>query len=289
MPATLRYAVHAYAWTSSWSNDDLDILEHARSFGLDAVEIPLMEPDLVDAAAIRERAEAVGIGLCTSVVMPEHADPTGDDEPVREEAVAFLRRCSELTAAMGAEVLGGVTYAAHGRMLSERPTRVHMERSAEVLRQAARDAAALGVTLGIEPCNRYEVFLVNTAAQAVELAEMVGEDNVGIHLDAYHMNIEEEDFETPVRLAGDRLVHFHLSESHRGVPGRGVVDWAAVMRGLHAIGYDGLVGLESFEEMSPAMRSATCIWRDLAPGSDELVREGLAFLEQVRRETAAGS
>ena len=274
MPAHPRYAVHAYAWTSSWSNDRLDILDHAKSFGLDAVEIPLMEIELVDPAAIRERAEAVGIGVCTSVAMPLDADPTGDEESSRESAVAFLRRCSELTAAMGADLLGGVTYAAHGRMLDERPTRVHMERSAEVLRQAARDAAELGVTIAIEPCNRYEVFLVNTAAQAVELADMIDEDNVGIHLDTYHMNIEEQDFETPVELVGDRLVHFHLSESHRGVPGRGVVDWAAVMRALNAIDYHGLVGLEAFQDMSPAMRAATRSWRDLAPSSDELVREG---------------
>ena len=289
MPANLRYAVHAYAWTSSWSNDQLDILDRAKGFGLDAVEIPLMEIDLVDPDAIRERAEAVGIGLCTSVAMPMDADPTGETESSREAAVAFLRRCSELTAAMGADMLGGVTYSAHGRMLDERPTRVHMERSAEVLRAAARDAAALGVTLAIEPCNRYEVFLVNTAAQAAELADLIGEDNVGIHLDTYHMNIEEEDFETPVQLVGDRLVHFHLSESHRGVPGRGVVDWAAVMRALNSIEYEGLVGLEAFEDMSPAMRAATSSWRDLAPSSDELVREGLAYLQGVQRETAVAA
>ena len=286
MSAHLRYAVHAYAWTSSWSNDDLAVLDHAKGFGLDAVEIPLMEPDLVDPTAIRERAERAGIGVCTSVALPVDADPTSDDEGVREAALAFLNRCSDLAAGMGAPLMTGVTYAGHGRMLEERPTRVHMERSAEVLRAAARHAAELGVTLGIEPCNRYEVFLVNTADQAIELAEMIGEDNVGIHLDAYHMNIEEEGFEAPVRRVGDRLRHFHLSESHRGIPGRGVVDWEAVMRGLNGISYDGLVGLESFAEMSPAMRAATCIWRDLAPSSDELVGEGLAYLKGVQEATA---
>jgi D-psicose/D-tagatose/L-ribulose 3-epimerase len=283
----LRYAVHAYAWTSSWSNEHLDILDHAKELGLDAVEIPLMEPELVDPQAIRDRADAIGIRLCTSVALPEDADPTSDDERSREAAVAFLGRCCELTASMGADLLGGVTYAAHGRRLDGRPTRVHMERSAEVLRTAARHATTLGVTLAVEPCNRYEVFLVNTAAQAVELVELIGEDNVGIHLDTYHMNIEEEDFEQPVRLAGDRLVHFHLSESHRGVPGRGVVDWSAVMRGLEAIDYDGLVGLESFVEISPAMRSATCIWRDVASSSDEIVAGGLAFLKAAQRDAAA--
>jgi D-psicose/D-tagatose/L-ribulose 3-epimerase len=153
----------------------------------------------------------------------------------------------------------------------------------------ARHAASRGVWLGIEPVNRYETFLVNTAAQAMELAELVGEDNVGVHLDSYHMNIEEEEFGEPVRRVADRLVHFHLSESHRGTPGTGTVDWRAIVNALDDIGYGGYVGLESFAEVSPAMRSATCIWRDLAPDSDTLVRDGLAFLKGLSRRRRAGS
>lgn len=286
MAADPRYAIHAYAWTSSWSNEDLQILDHAAELGLDAVEIPLMELDAVDPMALRERAATAGVGLCTSVGLAENADPTSDDERVREAAVDFLERCVDVTADMGATLFTGVTYAALGRRLDGRPSRVHLERAAEALRAAARHAARHGVTVGIEPVNRYETFLVNTAAQAVELADLVAEDNVGIHLDAYHMNIEEDEFEAPVRLVGERLVHFHLSESHRGIPGRGVVDWEAIMRGLHAIGHEGLVGLESFAEMSPSMRNATCVWRDLAPSSDALVVEGLEYLRGVARVTA---
>ena len=117
--------------------------------------------------------------------------------------------------------------------------------------------------------------------QALELMELVGEPNVGVHLDAYHMNIEEDDFRGPVERAAPSLVHFHLSESHRGIPGRGTVDWEAIMGALKSAGYDGYVGLESFVEVSNAMRGATCSWRDLAPSSDELVREGLAYLKSL--------
>jgi D-psicose/D-tagatose/L-ribulose 3-epimerase len=275
----MRYAVHAYAWTSSWSNDDLDLIDHAASFGLDAFEIPLMELDAVDPQAIRERADAVGVELITSVVCPEDADPSSEDERVREAGLDFLNRCIDATADMGATVFGGVTYSALGRRLDRRPERADMERAADVLRRAARHAAERGVTVGIEPVNRYESFLVNTAAQGRELMELVGEPNVGVHLDAYHMNIEEDDFRSPVELVAGDLVHFHLSESHRGIPGRGTVDWEAIMGALVDTGYEGYVGLESFAEVSDAMRGATCVWRDLAPSSDELVREGLAYLK----------
>jgi D-psicose/D-tagatose/L-ribulose 3-epimerase len=285
----MRYAVHAYAWTSSWSNADLDLIDHAASLGLDAIEIPLMELDAVDPGAIRGRVERVGIDVLTSVVCPEDADPSSEDERVRDAGRDFLTRCVDATADMGATVFTGVTYSALGRRLDRRPERADMERTAEVLRAAARHAAARGVRVGIEPVNRYESFLVNTAAQARELMEMVGEPNVGVHLDAYHMNIEEDDFRSPVELVAGDLVHFHLSESHRGIPGRGTVDWEAIMGALGDAGYSGYVGLESFAEMSDAMRGATCIWRDLAPSSDVLVREGLAYLKGLQSDGAGRS
>ena len=286
MSEQISYAVHAYAWTSSWSNEDLPILERAAALGLDAVEIPLMELDAVDPAAIRERADAAGLGVLTSVVCADDTDPSSEDDRVREAALDFLNRCVDATAAMGATVFTGVTYSALGRRLDRRPARADTERAAEVLREAARHAARRGVTIGIEPVNRYESFLVNTAAQALELMELVGEPNVGVHLDAYHMNIEEDDFRAPVELVAKHLVHFHLSESHRGIPGRGTVDWEAIMGALGDAGYTGCVGLESFAEASDAMRGATCIWRDLAPSSDELVREGLAYLKGLDRSAA---
>jgi D-psicose/D-tagatose/L-ribulose 3-epimerase len=276
---SISYAVHAYAWTSSWSNDDLPIIDHAAELGLDAVEIPLMELDAIDPKAIRARAEDAGVELLTSVACAEDTDPSSEDARVREAARDFLERCVDATAAMGASVFTGVTYSALGRRLTRRPDVADMRRAAEVLRHVAAHAGQRGVTLGIEPVNRYESFLVNTAAQALELKELIGEPNVGIHLDAYHMNIEEDDFRTPVELVAPYLVHFHLSESHRGVPGRGTVDWEAIMGALGDAGYSGYAGLESFAEVSNAMRGATCIWRELAPSSDTLVREGLAYLK----------
>ncbi|HUZ85522.1 MAG TPA: sugar phosphate isomerase/epimerase family protein [Candidatus Baltobacterales bacterium] len=278
-----RYAVHAYAWTTSWSNDHLDLINHVASLGLDLIEIPLMEPAKVDPTAIRARLDVCGIGVVTSVALAEDADPSSDDERIRGNARDFLHRCVDLSAEMGASVLTGVVYSAIGRRLARRPDLSDMRRSAEVLKDVAKYAAERGLTLGIEPINRYETFLVNTAAQALTIVDMIDEPNVGVHLDAYHMNIEEEDFYEATRAVAGRLVHFHLSESHRGVPGRGTVDWEGIYRALGEAGYAGVVGLESFESMSEAMRAATCIWRQLAPSSDVLVTEGLAFLKELER------
>lgn len=280
----LRYAVHAYAWTNSWSNETLPLLDHAKSLGFDLVEIPLMEIDLVDAAAIRARAEAAGIGLCTSTACAEATDPTSGDPAVRAAALDYLKRCVSATAAMGADCFTGVTYSAIGRRIPGRPTEQHWDWAVSVLKPAARHARDLGVTLGIEAINRYETFLINTGAQARELVARVDEPNVRVHLDAYHMNIEEENFFDPTLAAAPLLCHFHLSESHRGTPGTGTVDWEAIYRALAQADYQGLVGLESFESVSPAMAAATCMWRSVAESSDQLLRDGLAHLKDLERK-----
>jgi D-psicose/D-tagatose/L-ribulose 3-epimerase len=275
----ITYAVHAYAWTSSWSNDDLRLVDHVKELGFDAIEIPLMELDKVDPTAIRERTEAAGLDVLTSVAVDERTDPTAESADVRRAAREFLERCVEATAAMGATLFTGVTYSAIGRRIERRPDDTDFERAAEVLADVARLAGDHGVTVGIEPVNRYETFLVNTAEQGRRLKRMVGEPNVGVHLDAYHMNIEEDEFEAPVRATLPELVHFHLSESHRGIPGRGTVDWDAIVGALVEGGYSGYVGLEAFIDISDAMREATCVWRDMAPTSDVLVGEGLRYLK----------
>jgi D-psicose/D-tagatose/L-ribulose 3-epimerase len=277
----LQYAVHAYAWTNSWNNDTLDIIDRARGLGFDLVEVPLMEIEKVDAAAIKSRAEAAGMGLCTSTACSEATDPTAADPAVRAAGLNYLKQCIQATADMGGTVFTGVTYSAIGRKITGRPGEEYWDRAAEVLRDAARFAADLGVTVGIEAINRYETFLVNTAEQALSLRERIGEPNVKVHLDAYHMNIEEMDFYSPTMGAASQLCHFHLSESHRGTPGTGTVDWDGIYRALGESGYQGIVGLESFESVSPAMAAATCMWRSLAESSDQLLSDGLKYLKSL--------
>ncbi len=282
--STLRYAVHAYAWTTSWSNETLNLIDHAKELGFDLIEIPLMEIEKVDVRRIRERLQQAGLAVCTSTACSESQDLTGEDEAARKEGVRYLIECVKRTAAIGGRTFSGVIYSAIGRRIDGMPDNLYWERAAVGLRQVARAAHNEGVTIGIEPINRYETFLVNTCDQALHLREMIGEPNVAIHLDAYHMNIEETDFYHPTLQAAPHLCHYHLSESHRGVPGTGTVDWESIYRALGESRYHGVVGLESFSEVSQAMRAATCIWRELAPSSDYLLTEGLKYLKGLEKK-----
>jgi D-psicose/D-tagatose/L-ribulose 3-epimerase len=280
----LSYAVHAYAWTTSWSNATLDLIDHTKNLGFDLIEIPLMELDLVDPRAIRQRLVEVGLRAVTSTAISESTDITSEDEHVRRNGIDYLKGCVKATADIGAESFSGVIYSAIGRKIDGIPGPAYWERSAEALREVASIAADMGVTLGVEPINRYETFLINTCEQGLQLIDMIDAPNVKLHLDAYHMNIEEDDFYAPTMKAAGKLCHFHLSESHRGTPGTGTVDWRSIYQALADQNYSGVVGLESFNNVSDAMRAATCVWRLMAPSSDHLLRNGLDYLKNLEHE-----
>lgn len=278
----MKLGIHAYAWCSQWSNDTLHLIDQVASLGLDFIEIPLMCLDTFDAAAVRERLQTVGIGAVTSTVLLEGKDITSDDPAVRASGVDYLTACVEATHAIGATSFSGVIFAQHARTLSRRPEARHWQYSADSLRKVARRARELGVTIGIEPVNRYETFLINTCEQALELKAMIGADNVRIHLDTYHMNIEEKSFYAATRRAGKDLVHYHLCENDRGIPGTGLVDWDGIFRGLAEIGYTGNAALESFVDCTDNMN--TWVWRQLAPDGNTLLREGVDFIRRKQTE-----
>jgi D-psicose/D-tagatose/L-ribulose 3-epimerase len=280
----VKLGIHAMAWAPHWSDDSLPLVDRVAELGLDFIEIPLMGIDDVHPRPLRARLDAAGIDVVTSTVLAESTDITSSDPDTRAAGVAYLRRCVDVTAELGARQFSGVISAMHGKRPPERPGSQEWEWSAECLAQVAEHAGAAGVTIGLEPVNRYESPLVNTCEQALRLADMIGAPNVEIHLDTYHMNIEETDWAAPVRLAGERLCHLHLCENDRGIPGSGLVGWGELFRALGELDYDGYAGLESFVDVSGDMVAGTCVWRDLAPSGDVLVQEGAAFLRGLARQ-----
>jgi D-psicose/D-tagatose/L-ribulose 3-epimerase len=280
----MRLGVHVMVWTPHWSNDSLPLIDRAAQMGLDFVEIPLMEIKDVDPSAIRTRIHDAGIGVVTSTVLSMSTDITSPDPAIRVAGVDYLCRCVEATAEMGAQQFSGVIYCSYGKRPHQRLGEQEWGWAAECLARADEYAASAGIVLGIEPVNRYESPLINTCEQAMRLVSMIGSPNVKIHLDTYHMNIEEKSWREPVLLAGEKLCHFHLCENDRGIPGTGLVDWDVLFQALADIGYRGYAGLESFTTVSGDMLAGTCLWRDLAPSGDVLVQQGTAFLRNLMQK-----
>ncbi|MHC4132318.1 MAG: sugar phosphate isomerase/epimerase family protein, partial [Planctomycetota bacterium] len=190
----MKLGIHAYAWCSQWSNETLDLIDRVKSLDMDFIEIPLMCLETLDAAANKERLEKVGLGAVTSTVLLGDTDITSDDEAIRAKGVEYLKACVQATHDIGATNFSGVVYSQFVKPSIQRPTEQAWEYSADCLREAAKFAQDLNVNIGIEPVNRYETYLVNTCEQAIRLKNMIGEDNIKIHLDTYHMNIEEKSY-----------------------------------------------------------------------------------------------
>ena len=280
----LRYAAHAFAWTTSWSNNTLHLIDHTKKLGFDLIEIPLMELDKIDPPQIKERLNRVGLGVCVSTACSETAEVSSKDAAIRKRGLEYLKQCVHAAHGIGATCFSGVIYSAMGGRIDGMPDQGYWERSATALKEVAKLAADMGIVIGIEPINRYETFLINTCDQALKLLKMIDEPNVKIHLDAYHMNIEENNFYEPTKKAAPYLCHYHLSESHRGTPGTGTVNWEEIYRALGEVNYTGVVGLESFIEVAESMRGATCVWRPMASSSDALLTDGLKYLKSLEEK-----
>lgn len=278
----MKLGIHAYAWCSQWSNDTLDLIDRVKKLEMDFIEIPLMVLEAFDAPAIKERLEKVGLGAVTSTVLLGDTDITSDDAEIRAKGIDYLKACVQATSDIGAKNFSGVIYSQFVKPSIQRPTEQTWQYSADCLREVARFAKNLGVNIGIEPVNRYETYLVNTCEQALKLMKIIGEDNVKVHLDTYHMNIEEKSFYDATKLAGDNLIHYHLCENDRGIPGTGLVDWDSIFKALAEINYRGNAALESFVDCTENMN--TWVWRQLAPDGDTLLREGVAFIRKMQKK-----
>jgi D-psicose/D-tagatose/L-ribulose 3-epimerase len=274
---------HAFIWIGDWQRESgSEAIAAAARCGVDVIEIPMLRPDEFDASLTRRQLDDAGLAAICSLVLPREAHMPSYPDRARE----FLRRAIDQVAAIDSTFLGGVLYGHLGYLTGAPPTDAEREICAETLREVAAYAADRSVTLGLEPVNRYETYLYNTIGDTLELIAAIGSPNVTIHADTYHMNIEEPGFAAPIEAAGARLGCIHCSESDRGVPGHGNVHWDDVFHGLQAIDYRGPLVLESFAAINPDLAGATCMWRTPTYTSDQLAREGVAFLRQ--RASAAG-
>jgi D-psicose/D-tagatose/L-ribulose 3-epimerase len=275
----VKMGVHLYLWTEVLDDSALRLIGKAAALGFDGVEVPLGRLDLLDASKTRRELDEHGMVGLGSVGLDLDHDLTSSDAATRRRGVAYMKRCVAATASFGGDAVNGVIYTAWGKITGRRRTTDEWRYSVEALREICQYAQDYGVTLGVEPVNRFETYFLNTAADAVKLARDVGEPNIKVHLDTFHMNIEEKGFYQPIKDVGDLLGHLHCCANDRGVPGTGHVDWEAVFRALSETGYDQWLVIESFTPETKRMAAATAIWREVAPNADSIAVDGLAFLK----------
>lgn len=280
----MKYGVNLMVWTTRVGREQESLLLRIREWGFDGAELFLTPEEPTRIPEVRQMLDHAGLERTTCSVLPRDAHLPSSQAEVRAQAVQYLERCVERTADLGATLVCGPLYAGLGFMTGGRRTLDEWKWAAEGLRKVARRGQQLGVTLCIEPLNRFETYFLNTQQDAFNLIQDVGEPNLGIHFDTFHANIEERNSAEALRSIAARLGHVHISENDRGVPGCGHVDWRGIFSVLKEVGYSGWLTIESFAQPEPQLASAACIWRDLASSGDQLASEGLKFIKRLAGE-----
>jgi D-psicose/D-tagatose/L-ribulose 3-epimerase len=280
--------VNAWVWVSPFQTDDegLKLVDRVKQLGFDSFEFGLEDPAHVDPIKLKSRLQQNGLELVVCGAFGPDRDLTSDDAAVRENSLNYITQTAKLAAAAGGKVVAGPMYSAVGkrRHVSADQKKTEWDLAVKGLKEAARRANDAGVLLAVEPLNRFETDLINTAEQADRLIREIGAPNVGFHLDSFHMNIEEKNSGDAIRMAGDRLYHFHACENDRGAPGSGRnIDWEGAAAALKAVNYQGQAVIESFTPKTKSIAAAAAIWRQLAPTQDALAQDGLAFLRKTMK------
>lgn len=275
------FGVHTSMWTMHWDRAGAErTIPAAAAYKMDFIEIALLNAPMVDAPHTRALLEKHAMRAVASLGLPERnwasVNPDG--------AIAHLCEAIDKAAEMGCEALTGVTYGGIGERTGLPPTMPEYDNIARAMTEAARHAKQRGMLLGIEPVNRYETHLINTGAQAKWMIEKIGADNIFIHLDTYHMNIEEKGAGNGIIDAREHLRYVHLSESDRGTPGAGNCDWDEVFSTLAAVGFKGGLAMESFINMPPEIGYGLAVWRPVAPSFEDVMDNGLPFLRNKARQ-----
>ena len=274
----MKTGMNLLLWTTEVTPEHDGLLDQLKAMGFDSVEIPIFNiNDRAPYERLGKRLQALGLGATGVTVMAPEANPISPDPAVRKAAVAYLDRILDLGSAFGCEILCGPTHSAIGQFSGNGPTADEFSHGVDTLRQVAEKAQARGIRIAVEYLNRFENYFLTTAADTARFVKAVDHPSLKMMYDSFHAHIEEKNQAKAIASCGSDIIHAHVSENDRGIPGTGQVDWDSYWSGLKAVGFQGYVTIEAFGRALPALAAATKVWRDLFPDPLGLCREGLAF------------
>lgn len=267
-------------WTTHVTEKHRPILEDLKKTGYDGVEIPVFEGTTDHYAKIGKMLDEIGLGRTAITVIPTaDKNPLSKDASARKAAIDYLNYCVDCTAAMGAECVGGPVFHPLGQFSGKSRTDAERSRARSVHRKVGDHAQKQGVRIALEAVNRFEIYFVNTMKGLSDYLDYVDHPAIEGMYDTFHANIEEAD---PIAAIGDlgrHMIHVHISENDRGVPGRGHVPWKETFRALKKSGYDGWCTIEAFGRGLPELAAATRVWRDFSEGPEAVYKEGFLTIK----------
>jgi D-psicose/D-tagatose/L-ribulose 3-epimerase len=283
MSLNIKYGVSTWLWTSPFTTESIpELFPKISELGFDVVEIAVEDHALIDLKKVKEGLKEYGLQVSVCGAFGASRDLTNESKEVQQNGLAYIESCLDVCAELGVEFFGGPMYSAVGkaRMLKPAQRKAEWDLAVKNLQLVCEMAAARNLKIALEPLNRFESDLVNTAEDVVRLVNDINHSAACVMLDSFHMSIEERDPEAAIVTAGDKLIHLQVSENYRGAPGSGQTPWDAYRRGLEKIGYNGIVTIESFTTDNVELAGAVCFWTPKASSQDAFASEGLRFLKQ---------
>ncbi len=281
----MKFGVNTFIWTAGFDKTHLPLLPRIKAWGFDGVEVPLFRPGDFAAADIRAGVAANGLECTLCSVLVDGLSLISDDAAVRTKTRQHMKDLIKAGAESGATMIAGPLYSPVGYLPGRRRTSDEWKWAVEGHQSLGDTLTAHGMTIAIEPLNRFETFFLNTAADAARLASEINHPNIGVLFDTFHANIEEKDIAAGYRTVGAHLKHVHACENDRGTPGSGHVEWAGVFQALRDLKYDGWLTIESFGFALGDLSAAAAIWRDIESSPELIASEGIKFL---KREVGGG-
>ncbi|MEW6303539.1 MAG: sugar phosphate isomerase/epimerase family protein [Verrucomicrobiota bacterium] len=278
----MRFGINSFLYTSPFTTESTKLFKTFKKWGFDTVEIPIEDPSHIDPAVVKAEADKAGLAIgSVCACMGPGRDFRGSDAD-QQTAMTYCKALVDQAAILGCPSIIGPIYSVVGKADAVEPEQQKQEFALVVknLKELADYAAGKGIQLCIEPLNRFETDFLNTCDQGLKLLKAVGRKNVKLHLDTFHMNIEEKEQAAAILKAGKHLAHFHACGSDRGTPGNDHIDWKPIVAALKKIKYQGDVVIESFTTDVKVIARAAAIWRKIEPNRNDIAVKGLANLKK---------
>lgn len=279
---TMLLGVTSSTWKASFNNEEVNLLQRAAEIGFDVVETRLEDPFRASAPYIQQAAEEAGLKISVLTSLRPEQDISHEAYEVRQAGIDYLKFFVDLAAAVGSDCVSGPLYSGRGKVtpVSQSEIEKEFKRAALSLHEIAYYAGLKGIKLAIEPLNRFENRMVNTVEQALDLCAEIDLDNVGLMLNTFHMNIEENCITDSIKVAGEHLFHVHACENHGGILGSGHIEWVSFFNSLAEIGYENTLVFD-WRPAASMLRSVKQVKTDDdSHSADYCARESLDFLKQ---------
>ncbi len=281
----MRFGINSFLFTSPFTTKSTSLFPMFRKWGFDTVEIPIEDPSHIDPAKVKAAADKAGIAIGSVCACMGPGRDFRGSKADQAAAMAYCKALIDQAVILGCPSLIGPVYSVVGKADAVEPKQQKVEWALVVknLKVLAAYAAKKGVTICVEPLNRFETDFLNTCDQGLRLIKAVGSPALKLHLDTFHMNIEEKDQAAAIRKAGKLLGHFHACGSDRGTPGGDHIAWPSIVKALKSVGYKGDVVIESFTTDVKVIARAAAIWRTIEPRRNDIAVKGLKFLRRSFR------